>query len=191
MSRREESGNHTVFFFVRHDDHESKQAETIMRSIAKQSLRPDILSDDASRRLELLETLNSSATTFLRDLLRLELQKGEYASAKGFIVIFIDGLNELEQGERHDLLEALRWLRKDIKRLKVFLSGQESMKRESLKSFKDLIHLTMDQALARPDIPLFVRETLSQRVERRSLRLKDRGLITEITEGLTIHADGM
>lgn len=107
------------------------------------------------------------------------------------VTIFLDGLNELEAGERGSLLNALKsvWLR--TTRLKLFISGQESLREELSQTFEPLLLVRMAQSAAYSDISLYVKETLKDREDKGKLRINNKGLLEEVADKLTTHADGM
>lgn len=176
------------FFFIRHDDSESRKADTIIRSIVKQSLRHAALFE---RLFVKLAEINSSMCPSLRDIGRLLRLGQQNWSPESSITIFLDGLNELESSERLCLLKLLESLRGQIPRLKIFLSGQESLSKDISNVFGPLISISMAQDMAASDIPLYVEETLKERQENGILKLNDEGLIVEISHRLTSHAGGM
>ncbi|RYP92659.1 hypothetical protein DL770_001172 [Monosporascus sp. CRB-9-2] len=90
-----------TFFFVRYDDPPSLKAETILRSIVRQSLDPVKLSEEMVAALSELDRKLCPSVEDLVTLLRRRI-----ALSNSFRVI-IDGLDECEVPERRTLLEKL------------------------------------------------------------------------------------
>lgn len=185
LQRRAEDG--FAFFFIRHDAPESRKSDVIVRSIVKQCLRHDTLTEELSNHLE---RLCSDPTPSLDDIFNM-VQIQQLSDHCRSFTILIDGLNELDIDERRRLLKSMASLYASISYLKIFFSGQESLSAELYQTFPDTVSLSMRNAQAEADIASFVHASLPERHRNGDLLVWDTGLLQEITNVLTTHADGM
>ena len=174
-----------AFFFPQFDDPQSLCAETVIRSIIRQSLDPLTLSEETEADLVEIDQKPSTGLVELTVLLRKRV-----AQSKIFY-IFIDALDEFEPTERRALLNLLVSLDSGGSGLRVFLAGRESLSGELKSKLTGIGHVSMASAQANPDISLYIEEALQEKIEERDLVVGDQLLILDIKQALVEHADGM
>jgi len=174
-----------VFFFPQFDDPQSLCAETVIRSIIRQSLDPVTLSEEMEADLVEMDQKSSTGLVELAVLLRKKV-----AQSKMFY-IFIDALDEFEARERRALLDLLVSLGSGGSSLRVFLAGRESLVGELKGKLTGIEHVSMASAQAKPDIFLYIEEALQERIKARELVVGNHSLILDIKQALVKHADGM
>ncbi len=179
------TGEIVTFFFPQFNDPQSLCAETVIRSIIRQSLDPVALSEEMEASLVEMNQKPSTGVGELTVLLRQRLAQSE----KFFI--FIDALDEFEPRERRELLDVLASLGSSGSGLRVFLAGRESLRGELHDKLPATECLSMASAEANTDIALYIKEALQERIENRDLVVGDQSLILDIEQALTKHADGM
>jgi hypothetical protein len=179
------TGDIITFFFPQFNEPQSLCAETVIRSIIKQSLDPMTLSEEMEASLVRMDLNPSTGVAELTVLLQQSLAQSER------FFIFIDALDEFQPRERRELLNVLASLGSTGSGLRVFLAGRESLREEINHKFSGIERLSMASAAAMTDIALYVQETLQERIENRDLVVGDQSLISDIKQVLTEHADGM
>jgi hypothetical protein len=160
-------------------------AETVIRSIIRQSLDPVTLSKEVEARLVEMDQKPSTGL----DELAVVLQQRVAQSEQFFI--FIDAMDEFEPQERRALLDVLASLESSGSRLRVFLAGRDSLSSELKGKLPGIERLSMASAEAKADIAVYIKEALQERVKNRDLEVGDPSLILDIEQALTKHADGM
>jgi hypothetical protein len=105
--------------------------------------------------------------------------------------IFLDALDECESVERYELLKQLASLGSTVPKLKIFISGRESLSNELRANFPKLQRVSMSSKEAASDIGLYVEDTLQQRLRDGAFVVGDESLLNEIKTTLVEHADGM
>lgn len=150
-------------------------------------MRHDRLTEDLTKQLEKVHSNPCPSLNEITDILRGQ----NSLSHSGSLTILIDGVNELEIGERRSLLNSLASLKDSIAHFKICFCGQESLSTEIGQFFPTFIPLSMSHPLAASDIAQFVRAALHERHQSGILMVNDTGLLQDITEVLTGHADGM
>ncbi|RDA89289.1 hypothetical protein CP532_0587 [Ophiocordyceps camponoti-leonardi (nom. inval.)] len=173
-----------TFFFIRFDDPQSTKAETVIRSLIRQSLDPLTLSNKMEAGLRELDRMLCPS---LEDLVSLLQQR--IALSKSFY-LFIDALDECEALERRHLLNALSSLSSMTSGLKIFLAGRESLSVELRRRFPIAEQISVESMEARRDMGLYVEAALLERMQTRELIIGD-SLYQELKHTLTQHADGM
>lgn len=174
-----------AFFFVRFDNPLSLKAETILRSIIRQSM--DV--QNISKEMEIaLRSLDQKLCPSLDDWLAVLRQRIEQSNR---FYIFIDGVDECDNSERRDLLRVLSILSTHSLPLKVFLTSRESLPSEVEERFPDVECLSMANSAAESDINLFIEEELQARLSAKDLMVGDPSVVAKIQTVLTQHADGM
>lgn len=174
-----------AFFFPQFDNPQSLCAETVIRSIIRQSLDPVMLSEEMEADLSEMDQKPSTGLVELTILLRKRV-----AQSKMFY-IFIDALDEFGATERRALLNLLVSLGSGGSGLRVFLAGRESLSGELKGKLTGIEHVSMASAQANPDISLYIEEVLQEKIEDRDLVVGDQLLILDIKQALVKHADGM
>jgi len=175
-----------AFFFPHFNDPQSLCAETVIRSIIRQSLDPVTLSEEVEASLIEVVLKPSPGVDELTVVLRQRLAQSEK------FYIFIDALDEFEPKERRALIDVLASLGSSGgSGLRVFLAGRESLSGELKDKLPGIERLSMASAGANTDVALYVNEALQERIENRDLVVGDRSLVLEIEQALMRHADGM
>ena len=174
-----------TFFFIRSDDPQSLKADTILRSVLKQSLDIQTLSEEMESALSRLDNRSYSSLDDLIELLRQRI--GQF----GRFHIFIDGADACERFERQRLFNGLFPLGADSSGLKVYWTNRETLPNELRGEISAVESLSMACSAAESDIELFVREELRNRIDRKDLVVGAASLIVEMESILTRHADGM
>ncbi|KAK4164976.1 ankyrin repeat-containing protein [Cladorrhinum sp. PSN259] len=178
-------GEIVVFFFPQFDDPQSLCAETVIRSIIRQSLDPVTLSEEMEADLVEMDQKPFTGLVELTVLLRKRVAQSK------MLYIFIDALDEFEATERRTLLNLLVSLGSSGSGLKVFLAGRESLSGELKGKLTGIEHVSMASAQAKPDISLYIEEALQEKSDDRDLVVGDQLLILDIKQALVKHADGM
>ncbi|KAK3393558.1 hypothetical protein B0H63DRAFT_491470 [Podospora didyma] len=178
-------GEIVAFFFPQFDDPESLYAETVIRSIIRQSLEPETLSEEMEASLLEMDQKPSTGLVELTVLLRKRV-----AQSKMFH-IFIDALDEFEPTERRALLDLLASLGSSGSGLRVFLAGRESLSGELKGKLTGIERVSMASAEANTDITLYIEEALQERTQNQDLVIRDQSLVLDIKQALVKHADGM
>lgn len=186
FANKSNSNEIVTFFFPQFNDPQSLSAETVIRSIIRQSLDPVTLSEEMEAKLAEIHQNPTAGINALMVLLRQRLAQSE----KFFI--FIDALDEFEPRERRSLLDFIASLGPAAGLgPKVFLAGRESLSGELQDKLLGIKRISMASAEAKTDIAAYVKETLQERVENRDLVVGDQSLISDIEQALMNHADGM
>ncbi|KAI9732361.1 MAG: hypothetical protein M1834_001568 [Cirrosporium novae-zelandiae] len=178
-----------VYFFPRFDEDASLQAETILRSIIRQSLEN---LDDATFPNDLescLINITKSPITGIKDLQTL-LQK-RIAISRTFYII-IDALDECEKSEREIIFSILSSvIASPQSNAKVFLAGRESIDKEIKRWFTSRQHVSMGSPEAHSDIVTYTREVIDERLSTEDLVVGDIDLVENIQNALVQGAQGM
>ncbi len=185
FANKSRTGDIITFFFPQFNNPQSLYAETVIRSIIRQSLDPMTLSEEMEASLVEMDQKPSTGVGELTVLLRRRLAQSE----KFFI--FIDALDEFEPRERRELLNLLASLGSSGSGLRVFLAGRESLRGELNDKLSGIERLSMASVEAMADVALYVEEALQERIENRDFVVGDQSLILDIKQALTEHADGM
>ncbi|KAK3294819.1 uncharacterized protein B0H64DRAFT_195872 [Chaetomium fimeti] len=185
LAERSGTGEIITFFFPQFNDPQSLHAETVIRSIIRQSLDLVTLSERMEARLAEMDQNPSTGLGELTVLLRERLAQSE----KFFI--FIDALDEFEPRERRALLDLLASLSSSGSGPRVFLAGRESLRAELKDKLPGIERLSMASVEAMPDIARYVKQALQERIQNRDLVVGDQSLILDIEQALAKHADGM
>ncbi|RDA94437.1 hypothetical protein CP533_2254 [Ophiocordyceps camponoti-saundersi (nom. inval.)] len=173
-----------AFFFIRYDDPESLKAETVFRSVIRQSLDPVTISEKMEAGLRKLDSMLYPSLKDLADLLRQRI-----ALSQTFY-LFIDALDECEPLERHHLLDALSSISNTTSKLKIFLAGRESLSVELRQKFPVTEQISTESVEARPDMSVYVEAALLERRQTQELCIES-SLFEELKHTLAHHADGM
>jgi hypothetical protein len=129
-----ESNTSITYFFPRSEDPMTLKADVILRSIAKQFLRVDDISEEIESLLSDLKDPLSEIWETL-ELLTIEID------ASDSCYVLIDALDEYEKTERHILLKTLSSLTLSSEsRTKLFITGRDSIIDEVKKCFADIEH---------------------------------------------------
>ncbi|KAK8143495.1 hypothetical protein G3M48_007169 [Beauveria asiatica] len=174
-----------TFFFVNRDNADSLQAETLIRSIIRQSI-------DGTEVPQYVESqlINLDCAVFVQldawiDLLRYVVQQSTA------FYILIDGLDESDAAERLAILDALSLLTATTSCLRIFLSSRESVELDLRGRSLAVSRVSMSCDSLTSDIRSYVDTSLQKRLENEELAFGDPHLLIEVNDALTQHADGM
>ncbi|KAM3431877.1 hypothetical protein NHJ13734_007105 [Beauveria thailandica] len=174
-----------TFFFVNRDNADSLQAETLIRSIIRQSI-------DGTEVPQYVESqlINLDCAVFVHldawiDLLRYVVQQSTA------FYILIDGLDESDAAERLAILDALSLLAATTSCLRIFLSSRESVELDLRGRSLAVSRVSMSCDSLMSDIRSYVNTSLQKRLENEELAFGDPHLLVEVNDVLTQHADGM
>ena len=179
-----------TFFFPRFDESISLSAETVLRSIIRQSLQLDDVTGEIERQLSKFEASDADIDTIQKLL--------QYCISRfSMLYIVIDASDEFEETERKVLLQSLKSIISlpDSKG-KLFLVGRSSISTDIEGCFPDSQRTSADCCEAQPDIKAYIQEIITLRqaeelFQHEKLILQDPALGEEIVEALIDGADGM
>ncbi|RDW73430.1 hypothetical protein BP6252_07337 [Coleophoma cylindrospora] len=177
-------GEHITFLFPRFDDSLSLSADTVLRSIVRQSLELD------KRLTKKAESLLTELEMPLAGLDIIETLLNHCLDRLSTCYIIIDSLDEFEQSE-FDVLSGL--LSRTISKhsnVKIFLVGRDSILKNARQWFSRFHHISVKTANVQSDVELYTRETLVSKWGKE--RVQDSpALAKEIIEVLSNKANGM
>ncbi|KAL5312949.1 hypothetical protein ACEPPN_019375 [Leptodophora sp. 'Broadleaf-Isolate-01'] len=186
----------TTFVFPRFDDSISLSAATVLRSIIRQSLKPEDITREVERQLSRFETTYVDMDT-IDKLLQYCINK--FSS----LYIVIDALDEFEKEERNVLLRSLSSIISiPNSKAKLFLVGRSSVSTDIRRWFPASQEKSTDCREVQADIEAYTRETITLRqgkqlipqeqlIPHEQLILQDPALAQEIIEALIDGANGM
>ncbi|KAI2633880.1 ankyrin repeat-containing domain protein [Xylaria nigripes] len=178
------SGCYVSYFFTNSGFQESLSAETIMRSILRQTLPlPSRLSRETEKRLRELSFDGDldEIVKFIRDI--THVSKPSY--------IIIDGLDECERPERLKLLKSLSSLVASATNTKLFLACRENISGDIQTHFSSMNRISVNASRVQDDIATYINGILQEKTEQQELKVGDPSLIDEIKQALVQGADGM
>jgi len=174
----------TTFVFPRFDDSISLSAATVLRSIIRQSLKPDDVTGEVERQLSRFETSYADIDT-------VETLLQHCISRFSTLYIVIDALDEFEKEERNVLLRSLlSVISVPDSKAKLFLVGRSSVSTDIRKWFPASQEKSVGGREVQADIEAYTRETITLR-QREQLILQDPALAQEIIKELIDGANGM
>ncbi|KAH7190109.1 ankyrin repeat protein [Fusarium oxysporum] len=174
-----------AFFFLQYDNSDSLTAETIIRSIIRQSTDATTLPEHVEYQLR---ELDRKYFVQLQDWAFLLRQRIEHS---GIFFIFIDGLDECDTAERRALLEVLSSLAITTLGLRIFIASRDSVYVDLKGRFSHIEHVSMAPVNLASDIRIYVEATVQERMRDGDLVCGDTRLLNDIRDTLTRHADGM
>ncbi|KAM7213775.1 hypothetical protein V8F06_010838, partial [Rhypophila decipiens] len=174
-----------LFYHVRFDKPESLQAETIIRSLIRQKLDTESLSDELNTFLVAAEhAMFDSASLY--NFLERKLMDSKIT------YIIIDGVDELAPEEVKIVTSTLKTLMGHPNIfLKLLLSSRDGRSNDLRKKFPRSGHLSLHGDGADEDIKHYITQVIDQRIEEGDLVVGDKALIGEIRDALTKGAHGM
>lgn len=176
---------HISFFFVDRDNGDSLRAETMIRSMIRQSLDPTAVPAYIENQLKTLQRALFVKLDAWVSLLRYIIQQ----STVHFI--FLDGLDECDASERRTLLDALSSLAATTSNLRIFIASRNSVSIDLRGRPLHMEHISMSCDRLASDIRTYVDASIQERVRNRELVFGDPHLMSEVNDTLTQHADGM
>jgi hypothetical protein len=180
----------TTFVFPRFDDSISLSAATVLRSIIRQSLKPDDVTGEVERQLSRFETSYADMDT-------IETLLQHCISRFSTLYIVIDALDEFAKEERNVLLRSLSSIISvPDSKAKLFLVGRSSVSTDVRKWFPASQEKSVDCSEVQADIEAYTRETITLRqggqlISQEQLILQDPALAEEIIKALIDGANGM
>ena len=176
--------------FPRFDDSVSLCAETVLRSIIRQCLKPDDVSGEVERQLSKFEDSYADIET-------IETLLQHCISRFSTLYIVIDALDEFEKEERNVLLRSLSSIISlPHSKAKLFLVGRSSVSMDIRKWFPASHEMSADCREVQADIEAYIREIITlmqgeQFMSHERLILQDPALAQEIIRALIDGANGM
>ncbi|KAJ4266996.1 hypothetical protein NW762_003094 [Fusarium torreyae] len=174
-----------VAFFLQYDNSNSLAAETIIRSIIRQSINVTTLSEHIENQLRELDRKHFVQLQEWTLLLRQTIEH------LGGFFIFIDGLDECDSFERRALLDILSSLAVTTLGLRIFIASRDSLYTDLKARFPHMEHVTMTPDCLAPDIGTYTEAAIRERMQNGDLVCGDPCLLNEIRDTLTRHADGI
>jgi hypothetical protein len=174
-----------VFFFLQYNNSDSMMAETIIRSIIRQSVDATTLPEQIEHQLRELDRKHFVPLQDWAFLLRQIIENS------GIFFVFIDGLDECDAAERRALLDALSSLSINTLGLRIFIASRDSVFIDLKGRFTHMEHAPMNPIKLASDIRIYVEASLQERMRNGDLVLEDPHLLNHIRDTLTCHADGM
>ena len=178
-----------AYFFCRFDDQQSLQAKTIIGSILKQMIRPNIAEakhGELRSLLEALEQIDILEPSNILDLLQPILRKSQAS-----YTIVLDGLEECEESEIRSAIRVLAILLKHWpNNVKVFCACRPEYEDMVSTSMPIKHRISLSRTEVHEDISHFIDLTLDERLESQSLITKDPTLILQIQKKLQERAHG-
>lgn len=180
---RKSKNDQICLFFLEQANAASLKAETVIKSILRQSMDCMVVTADIENLLQrLLERLFVKLEDWIH-LLQLTVQKSDS------VFIFLDGLDECDAIERRRLLKALSIVSDNLP-AKIFISSRDSVSIDLQPKFPRFEHVSMTDHIT-PDIKSYIDAVLNERIQNEDLIFGDNSLLLAIKETLTNHADGM
>ncbi|PMB65245.1 hypothetical protein BM221_008601 [Beauveria bassiana] len=174
-----------TFFFVDRDNAESLQAETLIRSIIRQSIDSTEVPQYLESRLTNLDHAVFVQLDAWIDLLRYVVQQSTA------FYILIDGLDECDAAERQAVFDALSLLAATASCLRIFISSRESVDLDLRGRSLPMSRVSMSCDSLMSDIRSYIDTSLQKRLQNEELAFGDAHLLVEVNDALTQHADGM
>ncbi|KGQ08421.1 Ankyrin repeat domain-containing protein 17 [Beauveria bassiana D1-5] len=174
-----------TFFFVDRDNAESLQAETLIRSIIRQSIDSTEVPQYLESRLTNLDHAVFVQLDAWIDLLRYVIQQSTA------FYILIDGLDECDAAERQAVFDALSLLAATASCLRIFISSRESVDLDLRGRSLPMSRVSMSCDSLMSDIRSYIDTSLQKRLQNEELAFGDAHLLVEVNDALTQHADGM
>ncbi|KAK3374690.1 hypothetical protein B0H63DRAFT_548970 [Podospora didyma] len=174
-----------LFVLPNFSDACSLDAETILRSLARQSLDADNLSEQfASIILRAKDSMWS--TDDLTQLLKVKLS----TFRQTFVVL--DALDEIDAPDRRTILGVFsKLVQSNGGLVKILLTSRSSMKTEITRAFPATLQLTMDVPVAHAELAAYTKAVVDERLETGDLCVSNHDLIHEIVAELSAGAQGM
>lgn len=170
--------------FPRFDDSISLSATTVLRSIIRQSLKPDDIIGEVERQLSRLEASYA-------DMDAIETLLQHCISRYSTLYIVIDALDEFEKDERNILLQSLSSIISiPDSKARLFLVGRSSVSADIRKRFPDSQEKSADCHEVQADIETYTRDIITLK-QRKQLISQDPTLAEEIVKALIDGANGM
>ncbi|KAJ9634593.1 hypothetical protein H2199_008876 [Coniosporium tulheliwenetii] len=174
------------FFFCRFDEAVSLKAETILRSVIRQSLNVANLPKDIESSLERISQNPSSGTKELQALLESLI-----AMSRAYYIV-IDALDECEKYERDIVLDVLQSVvTSSQSKAKILLASRDSIGEEIKRRFPSLQRVSTSSSDAQFDIAIYTREAIDEKLRNRDLVVGNDDLVKEIQDALIQGAQGM
>ncbi|KAH8680015.1 hypothetical protein BGZ60DRAFT_525207 [Tricladium varicosporioides] len=187
---RKRTNELTAFVLSRYDDSVSLSAISVLRSIIRQCLEPDDITEEVERQLSELNTYSKVIET-TKTLL-------QYCTSKfAILYIIIDSLDEFETEERNTLLRVLSSvISRPDSIVKLFLVGRGSISEAIRKIFPGSHEKSTENNEVEVDIEIYIRENIALR-QKEEISIDERLILTdpamdqEIIKVLINGANGM
>lgn len=176
-----------AYFFCQYDDLESRQARTIVASIARQLISGCMEdSDDVSDGLESLLDHETPDIDLISENMTTMLSKSRHYH------IVIDGIDECEKEERDLVFGFLKSILTDSSLTwKILCSTRPVLDEIIAKYLRPEYEIKLSGETINSDIDRFIDFSVKQKLKDHELRLGSHGLVSDIREALRQKADGM
>lgn len=174
-----------AFFFARFDLIHSIQLETILRSILRQLIDRDTMSEDLLSSLEEVRTSPSFSSRRFQQLI-LEIIRPQQT-----LFMILDGLDACSQVDQRELYKVLACLSSARPSIKVFLTSHLAAPSTLIASFSVAEEISTSHPASQIDMRYIVSEAVQTALDDEVLLVRDKSLIDDIKETLTTHANGM
>ncbi len=177
-----------VYYFFDPAQKESLSPCTFLRSILHQILRPESLNPTLQRRLEAIFIGPNGSRE--PDIEELEKLLFELCDTQQKVIIFVDGINEAEQGDRRLVLHFLKVIQQSQAVIKLFVASRPEVNIPIFFSDGQLTHINIRAHDTRLEIENFVNSRV-EKAKDSSLRVCGPVMIDKIKHVLKLKARGM
>lgn len=186
LFEQESPSSAVMFHFVRFDDANSMHPETILKSLIRQNLEPESLSEEMTACLS-----TAAKSLYSLDSLKVLLERKLMACPSAFIVI--DALDECPPADRRILMEVFSAIMVlPSVRLKLFVSTRGSgLFQIRQQHSANIYDISTHAKEAERDIEVYIRDVIGMKVSDGDLTVQDPEIIGEISEALSKGAQGM
>ncbi len=180
------------FFFCQHDNESSLKAETVLHSIARQSLTVENFSDCLKPFMSKLLEGESMDKEELKEFLLETISSSPIPP-----IIVVDGFDEMISEERYKVLWVLQRLSYARTGVKLFLSSRTDVEADIKLHFSATFHnINMERREVGQDIANYIQAALEERRKmppgcHGRLVVSESSMLEEIEEALTKGAQGM
>ncbi|KAI0414697.1 hypothetical protein F5X98DRAFT_348376 [Xylaria grammica] len=172
------------FLFPRFDYPDSLIADTIIRSLIRQNLQPDLVDKLSNDITKACDSFYSQDT-----MLDLLVSKTAIFPTNYFI---IDSLDECEAKDRRKILQILdATVKRSSSKVKVLIASRDSLENEITGAFSQVTRLRMNAPEAASDLELFAHQTLSERMNMGQLAVGNIVSFEAIRDAIVSGAQGM
>ncbi|OHF00701.1 hypothetical protein CORC01_04018 [Colletotrichum orchidophilum] len=177
-----------MFHFVRFDEPKSMDAETILRSLIRQNLQPESMTEEITNSLA-----NAAKSLYSPESLRTLLERKLISQQETCVVI--DALDECQHSHQRKILQALlSAISLPSINLKLFISSRGNL--SGLFQIRQekpqiLFGISTSSDAAAHDIEVYIEDALETKVTEGELAFEDPGIKDEIRTELSKGAQGM
>ncbi len=175
------------FFFCKENNAESVLAATILRSLIRQCLTAEALTDALHAQISSLLADGTPEPDELTDLFT------RVACCFRAYFVIIDGWDECPTPQRCAIMDVLGRVAASAQPvcLKVFIACCDNISTEVPSLFGSSHSVTVSRRHVDADIKAFIDKTLQMKISQRELLVESRELVGEVQQALVTGADGM